>query len=709
MDSSQHATRGGPAKRWTAVSFAAVGLMLSVLVAACVPPGPPAPTTTTTTSVAPDPNAVEGVQLSWSYSQYAQYGVFGQWSQTASGPNVQVTSIDGQVATGLATEAGKSYLQAQFDHGVGSIDPVTGEGTITWDTGDWVLNAYSGLFGAPDETLRDPVLDIEADGSGTLSFEAFIPEALDMAGNPAGSSGPTRIAIATFSSVELGADGLKVTPDFAGRSYTPVIGTPWNACPVGGVDTGGSWPAEWIDFLPTSVQAHYYSTGCSGLQLRKPPTPFYVDWDTSPGGIVTQPALTTTTAYAGASLASMGARVAVTGRPLPSIQWQRSFDGVTWTDIDGAVNTALAAQLTPADDGASFRALVAGESTDVLGPVTVNTSAPNIQGVVPSVTVGQGELLQLTVGVLGAPVPEITWERSDDGGATWTEVVADGADVIIAEMAVVAPPTSIGGMQSILRYNPATASEDGARFRVRTTNGVGDPVEVVSAETVVTVALDMPTITSQPADTMSFEGQRATFNVQTGGLPAPTRQWQRSTDGGATWQDIAGATATTLAVEAVDMTTALDQSLYRAEVTNAAGTVHSREASLGVVALTGGPQIAVFPSAAFDPTQPVRLNVIGAGFTPPAESGNLRMVITDASKWQPGQDGNTVGALYNIQRTKTTLANGGGYFRDFYDIPANTFADESLSYGFATFGATVTDRWYDTWTPIAIDWPMGED
>src|SRR5262249_3989172 len=59
--------------------------------------------------------------------------------------------------------------------------------------------------------------------------------------------------------------------------------------------------------------------------------------------------------------------------------------------------------------------------------------------------------------------------------------------------------------------------------------------------------------------------------------------WQRSTDGGTTWSNIAGATAATLSVPS---TTAQNGSAYRATLTTPGGSLTSGAATLTVGALT---------------------------------------------------------------------------------------------------------------------------
>jgi len=681
-------------RRWRATRLV-VGLAVAAtaLLAACVPPDDGTGTTTTTTE-ATDPNAVSGVQLIWAYSQYAQYGVFGAWSQVASGPNVAVNVTDGEAVTGLPAEAGRPYTQGQFDGGTGSIDPVTGEGTITWDTGDWVLNAYNGMYGAPDETLRDPILDIEADGSGTLSFEAFIPAGLDILGNPAPAAGPTRLAIATFDGLdELTETGLTATPDFAGRAYTPALGQPSQDC--GGI--GGSWPAAWIDFVPVSVQAHYYTTSCSGLNLRKSPAPFSVSWGTAPAGIVRQPTLSATAVVAGDRLHSLGAGVGVTGTPTPSVQWQRSTDGVTWTDIVGATGTQLRTPVGVVDDGASFRAVVGAEAipSDVIGPITVATVPTQFQGVQPlEQTVGRGDRATFVALINGAPIPDVQWEVSRDAGATWTPVAETlrtiGSGVINTQYTI----------------QSTTDADDGLLARVRAGNGLGDPVEHVSETMSLSVQFELPAFSVQPADRAAFVGQAVQFVGNVESLPAPTFQWEHSADDGATWTNWGTAIGKTLSLTAADVTPALDGRLFRLRATSAAGTTTSDEAELTVVTPTGAKQVVVTPNGPIDPTQPVTLDIIGAGFAPPTEvTSAMRVVITDTTRWQPGQDGNITGAVTSNNHSAASLRVPGGVFRRQVTVPAGAFS--TLEYGVATFASVATERYYDSWTPLVIATPGG--
>src|SRR5262249_39321373 len=88
-----------------------------------------------------------------------------------------------------------------------------------------------------------------------------------------------------------------------------------------------------------------------------------------------------------------------------------------------------------------------------------------------------------------------------------------------------------------------------------------------------------PAITTQPASQMVTASQTASFTAAASGSPTPTVQWQVSTNSGATFSDVSGATSTTLG-----FTTALSQSgnQYHAVFTNSAGTATTTAATLTV-------------------------------------------------------------------------------------------------------------------------------
>src|SRR6185369_10728241 len=78
---------------------------------------------------------------------------------------------------------------------------------------------------------------------------------------------------------------------------------------------------------------------CSGTVQANPPQ------------VTQNPSGTVTCTGSGASFTS-----SATGTPTPTVQWQSSPDGVSWTNISGATNSTLSFTTTSADNGKRYRA-----------------------------------------------------------------------------------------------------------------------------------------------------------------------------------------------------------------------------------------------------------------------------------------------------------------------------------------------------------------
>lgn len=176
-----------------------------------------------------------------------------------------------------------------------------------------------------------------------------------------------------------------------------------------------------------------------------------------------------------------------------------------------------------------------------------------------SVTEGDTATFAAVVG--GTPAPALQWQLSTDGGLNWTDVAgATGASHSTA---------------------PTALADDGQRYRLAATNSGGLTLSRVATLRVSPSAATAPKVTQQPADQAVAPGASATFVAAFSGTPAPALQWQRSTDGGASWLDVAGA-------QAASFTTAPavpgdDGTRYRVLGSNASGSVASNPALLRVV------------------------------------------------------------------------------------------------------------------------------
>lgn len=93
------------------------------------------------------------------------------------------------------------------------------------------------------------------------------------------------------------------------------------------------------------------------------------------------------------------------------------------------------------------------------------------------------------------------------------------------------------------------------------------------------LASQAPTIVQQPANQTACPGTLVSFMVIASGTVLLTYQWQVSTDGGTTWNNISGATSSTLSVTAE---TSLAGYQYKVLVTNGGGTTPSYAATLTV-------------------------------------------------------------------------------------------------------------------------------
>lgn len=512
---------------------------------------------------------ISDASLEWGYSRYAHYGIFGAWTQTATGANLELVTKDGQTVSGNPLDAGKTFTLAQFSGGTGRVDLGTGYGQITWaDTGDWVLNAYPAGFGAPDETYRKPILTTAPDGTGTLSFEVFIPAGKDMSGNDSPAVGPTRIDVAIFSSVTVEDGTLTAVPDFAGRDYI-VDGVVKNVSCDG---VGGSWPAAYIDFVPASVQAHYYTTSCSETNLRKAPLPFSVDLqpvvEVAPA-ITAQPGdvIAPVSPATGAAVADFS--VAASGSPEPTIAWERRASGGSWTVVDGATSTTLALPYTAEDDATEVRAVVtnaAGVATSDVATLTVGVPAA-ITEQPQAASVQLGATATFTVGVVGDDAA-VQWQRLAAGADAWTDVTG-------------ATGTSLDVV--------TTAEDAGAQFRAVVTGSIpteidGSVFSATSAPASLSVDTTVPVaaaIVSQPTSVVAPIGAASPtvyFSVGVTGTPAPSVQWFEWAAGADGWSQLSGATGTTLAVVYSDGDTG---KRFRAVVGNGIGeAVTSAEATL---------------------------------------------------------------------------------------------------------------------------------
>lgn len=155
-----------------------------------------------------------------------------------------------------------------------------------------------------------------------------------------------------------------------------------------------------------------------------------------------------------------------------------------------------------------------------------------------------------------------------------------------------------------------------------------------------------PTITTQPSNQAVCTGQTATFAVVATASIFPSYQWQLSTDGGANWANISGATAASFATSA-----GANGNQYRCAVTNSSAcTIFSNAATLTITGTT--PTIS---------TQPTNQSAgLGGSFT-------LSVTATGSGlsyQWRRGTSLTNVGTNSNTY----TVTNASGADFDQYQV-----------------------------------------
>lgn len=362
----------------------------------------------------------------------------------------------------------------------------------------------------------------------------------------------------------------------------------------------------------------------------------------------TAPATAATPAAAGITsqpadqsvVAGMAATFTVVASAATAYQWQRSTDGgATFTAIVGATAAAYTSPAASiADSGTQYRVVVSGAANSVTSSAATLTVAAAV--VAPSISVQPadrsifaGQDASFSVTAAGTNLA-YQWQGSLDG-VTFSDLP--------------------GETHATLTLPSVPLAASSSRVRVVVSNTVGT-VTSTAALLTVTAAQAVPAFTTQPVSATVVAPAGATFTAVASGVPTPTLQWQRSTDGGATFVDMVGATNATFVVSATADGDAVR--IYRVVATNTAGSTPSNVATLTVNPASQAPAITAQPAA-----QTVAAGAI-ATFTAQASG-----TPTPTWQWQLSSDGG--GSFANINGATspsyatpaTTLADNGKRFR----------------------------------------------
>jgi hypothetical protein len=364
---------------------------------------------------------------------------------------------------------------------------------------------------------------------------------------------------------------------------------------------------------------------------------------------------------------------AASGNPSPSVQWQVSTNnGTSWSNISGANNTTYSFTAQSSDDGSQYRAVFTntfggGDHTATSDAATLTVdSTPSVTTQPTDQTVTEGGTASFTAAASGKPTPSIQWQVSTDGGTTWSDL-SNGTDVS-------------GATTGTLTLTNVARSMSGNQYQAVFTNTFNSSDHTATSNAATLTVDYAPSVTTQPTDQTVDAGQTASFTAAADGRPAPSVQWQVSTDGGTSWSnlsngtDVSGATTGTLTL--TNVATGLDGNQYQAVFTNSVDSATSNAVSLTV---HYAPSVGTQPS---DQTVDAGAN---ASFSA-AASGDPVPTI----QWQVSTDGgntwsNISGATGGTLNVTATIARDGNQYRATF---TNTF--DGSDHAATTNAATLT-------------------
>ncbi|WKN47680.1 HtaA domain-containing protein [Nocardioides sp. Arc9.136] len=172
---------------------------------------------------------------------------------------------------GGATEAADGVVT--FPDGVGSYDPATGAGSVSY------AGSVAGTFKIPmvgtavyTVTFAQPRVTVEADGDGTIS--ALVSAKVNGGmGQPASDVAPARVTVTTFDApawtVADGLGSITATPAWDGV-LPEGPGSAALGIPAGQPVDGKAWAADLLGHLPSGLRAHFHASGASSDAKKAP-------------------------------------------------------------------------------------------------------------------------------------------------------------------------------------------------------------------------------------------------------------------------------------------------------------------------------------------------------------------------------------------------------------------------------------------------------
>jgi alpha-tubulin suppressor-like RCC1 family protein len=280
------------------------------------------------------------------------------------------------------------------------------------------------------------------------------------------------------------------------------------------------------------------------------------------------------------------------------------------------------------------------------GPSLAGVTKPVITKQPVSVTVEVGAQASFTAAATGTPNPSVQWEALYPEEGTWVALSK--------------------GQSTTYTLARAEAAENGTSYRARFHNSGG---EAYTEEATLTV-YEKPSVTRNPADTTVGLEQTAGFEAAAKGFPAPSVQWESSTDGGTEWSELAGETNAELDVTPTDAS--YNGREYRARFTNSWGSAVSSAAILTVQELA-------------EVTRQPEEQLVLAGTQATFESASAHGFPLPSVQWEVSSDSGAQWSAVegakgdSLTLSPTTTAESGNEYRAAFTNAAGTAYSHAAS------------------------------
>ena len=388
------------------------------------------------------------------------------------------------------------------------------------------------------------------------------------------------------------------------------------------------------------------------------------------------------TAVDAGGTASFAASVIESGPTLLLVQWEISTDGgqsfapLDPSDVDGnsvTTDTLSIPDVTAAMNGDEYRAVFSNSDNVSIATAPASLTvdfAPGVMSPPSSATTDSGANASFTAQpTAGNPAATtVRWQISTNGGTSFTNLAAGGV-------------YGNSVTKDTLTVTHATAAMNGDHYRAVFSNAASLSVTTDPA----TLTVDFATAaTGKPSNDAVNSGGNSSFTAAASGNPAPTAQWQISTNGGKTFTDLTaggvyGGSVNSTTLTITGATASMNGDRYRAVFSNLLAnstTLHTATTSSAILTVNAPAVIAgtqsnqsLAETKTIHPFSEVTISAAGN----PAETQDLQIVLSDPANgtFSDRSGGSYDAATGTYTLNHLTLAQTQAVLRALLFVPAS--------------------------------------